>query len=141
MQRPDEALSTLERAGAMSGYGRMVMTLVQQCAAIQKNDRQAADTALATLRREYAESPGVLLEGLLRVGRLDEAAKVQIAWLDSTDRRGEALASVQDYRDVPKLPGEFEHDAHLEQLLARDDVQAAIRRAGRVLSVPIYSLE
>jgi tetratricopeptide (TPR) repeat protein len=140
LERPDDALASLDRAGAMSGYGRMVKTLVQQCAALQKGDGEAAAAALSTLRRDHGDTPGVLIEGLLRIGGLDEAATVLIAWLDSPDLRGEALARVQDFREEPPLRGDATAAANSKKLLARTDVQAAIRRAGRVLSVPVYAL-
>ncbi len=55
-----------------------------------------------------------------------------------TDRRAdanerqEALASVQDYAPEPEGPVAATLDARLRTVIARDDVQEAIKRVGRV---------
>jgi len=69
---------------------------------------------------------------LLDEGNLDGAAAVLIEQLRSPTDRGEALASLQDMRTYPSLPGDVKIDAAWRALKQRADVQAEVARVGRI---------
>ena len=71
-------------------------------------------------------------------GDLDGAAAQLIAQLKDTEKRGAALAEVQDYRRPPVLPRMLESRERWNNLLARADVTAAIDEVGRRERQPVY---
>jgi hypothetical protein len=71
-------------------------------------------------------------EMLLDEGNLDGAAAVLIEQLRSPIDRGETLASLQDMRTYPSLPGDVKIDAAWRALKQRADVQAEVARVGRI---------
>ncbi|KAG1474134.1 hypothetical protein G6F54_014314 [Rhizopus delemar] len=70
---------------------------------------------------------------LLEQGDLDGAAAVLIEQLRSPVDRGETLASLQDMRTYPSLPGDVRIDAAWRALKQRADVQAEVARVGRIV--------
>lgn len=136
---PEAALEAIGRAGEMSGYGRMVEASVRHCAALQLGDAAAARRSLAFLESHRDDAQTAYLEGLLNEGRLDAAADVLVALLDSDEDRVEALALVQDYASAEPFPFNRKRDASLAALIARPDVRAAIERVGRIERQPIHS--
>lgn len=134
----EEALSAIDKAGKMSGYGRMVQASVQHCATRRGGDQRAAEEALKYIREHRTDSQEIYLEALLEANRLGEAAETLIALLDAPADRDDALYWVQDLRRTTPLP----HDAAVrnrrQALIARDDVRAAIDRVGRIQSHAIY---
>lgn len=69
---------------------------------------------------------------LLEEGDLDGAAAVLIEQLRSPLERSDALASLQDMRVYPSLPGDVRIDAAWRELKQRTDVQAEVSRVGRI---------
>ena len=140
---PDDSLATIARAGRMSGFGRMVQTYVQLCAAVQKNDAAGVDAALAYLREHRATSETIYTGSLLYAGRDDEAAATMIERLGDPARRGEALRELQVFRKGPALPGEAATETAAEARLAamreRADIRAALADVGRIESYPIHA--
>lgn len=129
--RGDDARRTIERAGSMSGYGRMVQNSVRHCAALQAGDRRTARQALDYLVAHRSDSELIVLEALLREGRLDEAARALIGLLEGPETRGEALYFVQGFRRGPELVGIRALNANRRAMLAREDVQDAVAGVGR----------
>lgn len=136
--RPDDALAAIAPVGEMNGYGKLVQASVQLRAAVLKKDGRAVNRALEYLRAHRDDGEGVLLEGLVSSGRLDEAATELIAQLEAVDTRAETLLSLQDLRERDPLPGEVETRANWKALVARADVQAVVNRVGRIESHAIY---
>jgi TPR repeat protein len=132
LDRPRDALATLESVGEMSSYGAMALRSVQLRAAIGLGDTAAAATTLAWIRDHHADAEDVFQRSLIYAGRLDEAARVLIARLKNPDHRSEALLSVQDYLPTPMTQRRREWDARWNQVRARADVRAAIASVGRV---------
>ncbi|MGM3262740.1 hypothetical protein ACS22S_27535, partial [Klebsiella pneumoniae] len=60
------------------------------------------------------------------------AAALLIEQLRSPVERGQTLATLQDMRTYPSLPGDMKIDAAWRALKQRTDVQAEIARIGRV---------
>ncbi|WP_111267635.1 tetratricopeptide repeat protein [Marilutibacter maris] len=130
--RPDEAMAAVAQIGEMSAYGQMVLHKVRHCAAVQRGDARMGGASLAHLDGNEDEAPTILLEALLRAGRIDEAAARLIAQLQSDDRRGRMLEWLQDYPLPQPLPGNVAMRAARAAMLARDDVTAAIAAVGRI---------
>lgn len=142
LDRPDDALAAAARAGAdMSDFGHMVKASTQQRAYLLKGDTEAAAKALAYLREHRSVSEPIYLEALVEAGDLDAAAAVVAALLSSQDERAEMLFKLQEFKQLPPLPGYARTEANWKALAARADVQAAVARVGRIVRVPLYRIE
>lgn len=140
LQRPRDALSEISRTGEMSGYGRMVKAIVEHCAYRQLKDEENADRALAYMRQHEADAPLVLLEALLREGRMDEAAELVQGLLADGYKRGEMLEWMQECIIPNPPPGNAVVRENRGKLLARPDVVAALEPVGRIAHYPMYCL-
>lgn len=135
--KPREALEAVAKVGSMSPYGRMVLVNVQLRAAHALGDQDGVDAALAYLRENREHGEGVYADALYDLGDHDAAARQLIERLDNPATRAEALMEVQIHPDLPSLnPGPG--DGAWEAMMAREDVAAAIERAGRRLELPIH---
>ncbi|WP_460711559.1 tetratricopeptide repeat protein [Lysobacter terrae] len=131
--RPKDALRAVERVkSGMSGYGRMVLSAVQHHAALQTGDRRAASEALNYLLAHRKESEAIVLEALLIEGRVDDAAQGLIRQFADPSKRDDALRFVQEFKTPPELVGDHSFSVHRDELLARDDVKAAVAQVGRM---------
>lgn len=139
LARPDDALAALARTGErVTGYARMVAHSVRLCAARDRRDRDGERQALDYLREHRSDGAQVYLEALLRAQRLDEAAQLVAELLASTSDRLETLTGLQDYRRAEAMPGDVAVRQARAALLAREDVQAAIARVGRIERYAVY---
>ncbi len=139
LDRPVDALQAIDKAGdAISGFGRMVENNVRLCAARQSGRTRDARRALAYLRDHRDDGQAVYLEALLRAGELDEAAGQVMRQLASPEDRGGMLEWLQGYLLPEPLPGDVDARAAREALLAREDVQAAVAKVGRIGRYAIY---
>jgi len=136
--RPDDALQAIAPAESMSGYGLMVKTLVQYCAALHKGRTREARRAFAYLRDHRTQAPLIYLDALLRDERLDEAAEYVIDRLASRDRRGSTLQWLQSYSRPEALPGDVQQRASRARLLSRPDVLDAVAKVGRIARYEVY---
>jgi hypothetical protein len=140
LSQPDKALMEIARLGELTAYGRMVEASVEHCAAIELHKRKDADRALAYLRQHQADSPTLLLEALLREGRMDEAAELVEKQLADGYRRSDMLDWMQEWMPVEILPGEVAGRENRKALLARPDVEAALQAVGRIETVALYNV-
>ena len=139
LERPRDALATLGGVGDnISDYGRMVRASTQQCAALGTGNLAAAERALAYLRGHREDSQQVFLDALIEADRLDEAASTLVGLLGSPVDRGDTLRYLQEYREPDPLPGNVQSRARWKALLARQDVQDALARVGRIRRYDIY---
>jgi tetratricopeptide (TPR) repeat protein len=137
--RTREAVEGIAAVKRMSTYGELVQALVHVCAAVQRDDRALADSALAFIRRHGDEYPDSLLEALIWTGNLAEAERLYRRMLDDPARRVDALLAAQRFRTSPPQPGRRLYDRQREAFLARPGVQAAIDQVGRVERYEIYN--
>lgn len=138
LERPREALASVEELGDLSDYGRMEVELVRHGAALQLGDRAEAARALAYLRARAETGAGALLSALLDQGELAEASKLLVARLQDPLLRNDTLANLQIFRGLPETPQEVRLHARRSALLARPEVRAALDAAGRIIE---WSLE
>jgi hypothetical protein len=137
---PKDALRTIERVGgSTSGYGRMVLSGIQHCAAVQTGNRQAARQALDYLRAHRSDSRTMVVEALLREGLIDEAAEALIDGLEDPNGREDALDFVQQFRKAPELAGTRTLNSNRLALLARKDVKTAVERVGRMGAHDVFA--
>lgn len=135
--KPAEALKTLERVGPASYYGDMVGQSVRLDAAVQLNDAKAVGEALEFLSNHRRDSLGAYQDALLVVDRADEAAKLLISRLTDPRLRSAALLAVQEYGEVQRPPRMELLAQRWRALVARSDVQEAIRAVGYVKRYPL----
>lgn len=131
--RPQEALMAIDGIlTPASPYGLMQIAKVRLEAAVQLGDAAQAGRSLDYLRTHRGDSVATYEEALIAANHLDRAARVLAARLFDAHEREDALASVQTYAPEPEGPMEQRFDERLRVLIARKDVQSAIRRVGRI---------
>jgi hypothetical protein len=139
LRRPDDALAAIGRLAARtSADGTMQLEEVRLEAAEQLGDTKQVERSLQYLRIHRADAPAVYENGLIAVNQPERAAHELIARLLDPDRRQDALLEVQTFATAPGTPQDMELEARQRAMIARPEVQAAIRKVGRVAS---YRLE
>lgn len=131
--RPREALAAIgDIAAPASPFGTMQIEKVRLEAAVQLGDAAQVKRSLGYLRVHRRDSSETYEQALIAADDLDRAARVLTDRLADANERQEALASVQDYAAEPEGPVAATLDARLRAVIAREDVQDAIKRVGRV---------
>ena len=115
-----------------SPYGASAMEMLRLDAAVQMADSKQAESSLRFLRAHRADSPYDYEYALVLMNQPDRAAQELIAQLRDPDERQNALLFVQSYPPAMGTPRELDFDARQRAVIARRDVQAAIRKVGRV---------
>jgi tetratricopeptide (TPR) repeat protein len=130
---PKDALAAIgDIVSPASPFGTMQIEKVRLEAAVQLRDAAQVKRSLAYLRAHRRDSSETYQEALIAADDLDLAARVLTDRLADAGERQEALASVQDYAAEPEGPVAATLDARLRTVIAREDVQTAIKRVGRV---------
>jgi hypothetical protein len=130
--KAQEAGAAMATLSDLSGYGQAAQAVIQFAAARQRGDAAAAAAARAVIVDQRQDARLFHREMLLEEGDLDGAAAVLIEQLRSPLERSDALASLQDMRVYPSLPGDVRIDAAWRELKQRADVQAEVSRVGRI---------
>lgn len=130
--RAQEGAAAVNDIAGLTGYGRAAQALVQFAAARERGDAPATQAARAVILAQGEDARLFQREMLLEEGDLDAAAALLIEQLRSPVERGQTLATLQDMRTYPSLPGDMKIDAAWRALKQRTDVQAEIARIGRV---------
>ncbi len=138
LNRPQEALTTIAEVGPVSEYGSAVIEVVRLKAALQLKDEPRAAKALESLQNMRATQPEKYELGLVLAGQMDGAAQSLINRLRDPARRQEAFELVQNFPPLPSAKFEQDNDEAWRLLVARADVQSAIKEVGRAGS---YHLE
>jgi tetratricopeptide (TPR) repeat protein len=125
----------------VSGYGRMALQEVRACAYELLGDRKGLAEPLAYVKAHVRDGSGPFIRTMLCVGDEDALAAEVIAQLADPERRASMLSLLQDY---PPDPQASETDRKLHEawlaMRRRGDVIAAVAKAGRIASYPIYGL-
>jgi tetratricopeptide (TPR) repeat protein len=138
LHRPLMARETMRGLGELSPYGDSTQALIELRAALQLKDVAAAQRARERLLANRGDTPSHYREALMIDNRMDEAAALLIGQLTDPMERGTTLLELQDVRRAPVLPADAELHASWEQLRQRADVQAAVRRVGRIDTYPLF---
>ncbi len=93
----------------VSPYGRLQLESVRHCAALQLNDKEAAASALLIQR------------------------------LNTVSMRSDVLTEIQNYNDPADLPSLLTSRDLFTAIMARDDVQQAVNKVGRIESFNLRS--
>ena len=135
LQRPRDARSVLgQLTSDLSAYGVMQLESVRLDAAVQLADSRQVQRSLRYLRAHRDDATAAYLRALIVAGQLGPAARELIRELDDREARQDALESVQTYLPETATPRDLELRARWQSVLARETVQAAIDRVGRIES-------
>ena len=127
----------------VSAYGAMAADRVRVCAAVQLGDVDTARKLTDQMSEHAAEGYAPYAAALFCLGDLDKLAALYIAGLERPDTRLVTLVKLQDYdkavADKAKTPFDKMIDERSMAVMKRPDVQAAIRKVGRIQSWPFAS--
>jgi hypothetical protein len=115
----------------------MQMESVRLDAAYQLGDLEQVERSLRYLSIHRADAPGTYEIALISVNQLDRATLELVAELMDPSERQDALLGIQSFAPTPETPRDMDLDARLRAVIARPEVQAAIRKVGRVESYPL----
>lgn len=132
------ARATLARAGeVLSPWGRAWLKRTEACA-LHALDRSAeAGVAADALKTSAGQNQAAAIEGLLCLGRDDEAAAVAVAAL-ATSEGASAIADQFQPDGAIWAPAQSRLRALWTPFLARPDVNAAFQRRARILPRPLW---
>jgi hypothetical protein len=136
--RPAEALAAVAPITNATEFGDVLLSSVKLDAEVQLEDAERVGELLEILRTLRAYRPMEYIRALILTNQMDLAAQSLIEYLMNPSTRGAALAHVQDFAPYARLAREREYDEQWQALTARSDVQATIKKIGRVES---YRLE
>jgi len=135
--RPEETLAALKRVGRASSYGDMVREQARLKAAAQLNDVNTVNEAVQFLSEHREDSISGYQEALLYADREDEGARLLISRLADPLRRSGALLAIQQWGQDSVPPQVVVARRRWQALIARGDVQEAVRAVGYVKSYPL----
>lgn len=138
--RPADALATLDRItpGQLSPFGMMWRDAGQVCAHVQLGDQAKAEERLAAMRPLWRENAAALTKALLCMDAQVEAGQLYVRRLETPATRYGALQAFRVARPPPVTsPARAAFEARRNQVLARPDVQAALVKWGRALTLPL----
>jgi hypothetical protein len=140
-EKPEKALASIagiDWARSLSPFGRMQLQRVRWGAYLQLGRKAEADDVFAWLREHRDDAEGSWLSVLLESGDMDGAAALLISRLRDPEKRGDALAGVQEYRSGPALPRQQQSRDRWDRLVTRPDVLAVVDEVGRREKVPLF---
>lgn len=135
-----QALKVLDAVKEKQGspYGLMWRDAGLVCAKAQQGDLAGARTVAQTMTPRWKDNPAALTKSLVCAEQADEAAALYVRRLDDPTTRAEALEAFRTGRAPPKTPAfQAAFEARLTAIRKRPDVQAAVARWGRAITVPL----
>jgi beta-barrel assembly-enhancing protease len=140
LDRPKDALTVISPVGPTrtSPYGAMQVEAIRLQSAVQLGEGAQLSRSMQFLSSHHADAPRAYLYALIVARRLDQAARYLISELEDKELRQSILPDVQEYLPTPGTKTELEIETQWRSIVARKEVQAAIRKVGRVES---YHLE
>jgi tetratricopeptide (TPR) repeat protein len=122
-----------------SPLGQLFINMVEVCGNAT-TDKAAAEKALALLRKRQSENYAAMSGALLCMDRTDELAELMKKRLSQSAHRGGALTAIQSYKTPAfATPHRRTLMQRYAKMLARPDVQAAIKKHGRIEEYPFFS--
>lgn len=132
LKQPHKAARALAGLTLMTPYGHMQLEMVKLQIAVEKNDASAAKASMGYLRKHRDDAIGTWQRALLYRGNLNAAARLLIERLENPSLRNAALVSMQHYIENNATPVEQLIQSRWNIVAARPDVQAAVRKVGRL---------
>jgi tetratricopeptide (TPR) repeat protein len=121
-----------------STYGLMWRDAGLACAKAQQGDLAGARATAQAMAARWKDNAAAATKALVCADQADEAAALYIRRLDDPTTRAEALEAFRAGRAPPKTPPfQAAFQARLVAIQARPEVQAAVARWGRALTVPL----
>ena len=134
--RPLDARASLNKmVTKTSPYGTMELESTKFDAAYQLGDTQEVERSLRYLREHRKDAPFIYRDVLIAVNQLDGAAHGLVR--DCRTSMSDSKRSLM-FKTTPPTPGtplEMEREARFRTVIARPEVQAAIRKVGRVRAI------
>lgn len=141
LARPKDALKAVSHIADKdaSTYGQMSAEEVRACAYAQMGDsaklKASLDKMMAPENAKIGYRP--LETALLCAKESDRLAQFIIARLDDPKTRNSALMGLQTYLPTPGATAQDKVLATRQAaVIARDDIQAAVKKYGRIISIP-----
>lgn|GEM_PF-2033361 len=143
--RSQEALTVAQGAMArgsryLSGWGMAWLRRTEACALAGLGRTAEAKTVGDALAADPDSNPAATIEGLLCLKRLDEAAKIAVSTLATTEGAGQIADQFQP-DGAFGLPGKSKLRAMWQPFLQRPDVKAAFEKAARILPKTLWPSE
>jgi hypothetical protein len=137
---PKDALTVIGPIGPTrtSAYGAMQVETIRLQAAVQLGDRAQLSRSMQYLGSHHADAPRAYLYALIVAKQLDQAARFLVTQLEDKSLRQSLLPDIQEYLPTPGSETELAIEKQWRSVIARKEVQTAIRKVGRVES---YHLE
>jgi len=138
--KPAQALEVLSevKEKQSSPYGLMWRDAGLVCARFRLGDRAGAEALLPSMRERWKENAAALTRALICLDALDEAAALYVRRLEDPAERAGALEAFRVGRPPPVPPPALvEFEARRAKVLARPEVQAALAKWGRPLTLPL----
>jgi tetratricopeptide (TPR) repeat protein len=138
--RGAEGLKTAQRAwNIASPLGKMFVHMVDVCVNAE-TDKAAAEKALSLLRKEQSENYAAMTEALLCMDKTDDVAALLKKRLASPELRSAVLSAAQTYKQPTFVtPTRRKLMDRYAKVLARSDVQSAIKKYGRLETYPFVA--
>jgi tetratricopeptide (TPR) repeat protein len=132
-----KVLATVKEAQG-SDFGMMWRDAGLACARAQQGDLAGARAAAQGMAARWKDNPGAVTKALVCADQTDDAAALYVRRLDDPTTRAEALEAFRAGRAPPKTPTfQAAFQTRLVAIQARPEVQAAVARWGRGLTVPL----
>jgi hypothetical protein len=138
MGRAKDALAAIARVVSTNAYGAMQLEWVRLDAAVQLGDQVQVSKSMEYMSGHSADAPNAYMKALRSTKQLDRLGELLVAELKDPNERQDTLLNIQHYTSVPGTHREMEDAALWRKVIARNEVQAAIKKVGRVES---YHLE
>lgn len=134
--RVDEAEAAMEDVEGASLYGRMQLAFNRLIVAHVRGDKETVAAQLEIMRTDRSVALSSYQAALVIAGQPDTAAALLIERLRDESWRRSALSSMQSYTEVAQTPLDKAHMTRWREILAREDVRAALDKVGRIEQVP-----
>lgn len=138
--QPEKALKTVEgvKREFVSPFGQKWVEAVQVCAHVQMNNQAEADAVLERMKQAAEENYSAVMEALLCLNRMDDAAQLMITRLRDPVHYEGALSALQTYAQPQhQLPFAKVLMGRMAELRTRADIRTEVAKRGRLLTIPL----
>ncbi|MEM6555568.1 MAG: tetratricopeptide repeat protein [Pseudomonadota bacterium] len=135
----DRAITTLERMGDPSAFGKMFEHRLRACAQHARGQIDLARQTLVLLENNFSDNLSAIQDVYACLGLEEKGAELMIERLSDPNLQDDAFMSMLVPKARPdKIGAGNATSITLRYVLARDDVQSAAAKVGRLVELPIY---